>query len=345
MPDGTKNSVTSPLLIFAVLCEVVAAVVCLAPSGSLVNPGGMPERILPAAALLALAVGGTALWRLICPGPKPPAYLYWPGGPSVGRTIYYGVLAAILLAFSRATGVAVLNYVGTTFEATVGRSPGLPSPSGAAAGMLAMIAGAYLFFGYVQGLIGTTLGRRAGMLAAAALAAVTMVWPLGGGGVRIGEYGPWLVFAAWRFPEALALAYLGHRTRSAVAPVTAAFILAWLAAVGRGLFGFFGKWPFLFAVVILLLITVEVALAERRRIGRMIAGFLRSLFAPGEGAGLGDASLLAAALAGAFILARGVELTAKPRYVGWPAAAVVLAGAGIMWWRWRVRRRSPAPPA
>lgn len=345
MDKADNRTSTSPLLIFAVLCEVAAAVVCLAPSGSLAFPAGAPERVIPALVLIGIVVGATALWRLITPGPKPPVYLFGPGGPSLRRTLYYGFLAAIALAFYRALWVTALNYAGTTFEITLGRGPGLPSAAGAVAGVVTACAAAYLFFGYVQGLVGITLGRRAGLLASAALAAVAAVWPLGGGGGRIGEYGPWLVFAAWRLPEALAFAYLGYRTRSVVAPLTAAFVLAWLAALGRGLFGFFGNWPFLFAVLILLLIAVEIALAERRRIGRAAAGFFRALFAGGDGVGLLDALLWTAALAAVFTVARGADLPALPKYIGWPAAGVVLAAAALMWWRRRARGRQPSPSA
>ena len=188
---------------------------------------------------------------------------------------------------------------------TLGRTAGSLSPFAAVAGMVTAVTNAFLLFGYVQGTVAATTGRRAGFLAAAALAAAAAAWPAGGAGVRVGEYGPWLVLAAWRLPEALALAWLTERTRSVVAPMVASFLLASLAATATGIFSLFGKWPFLFAAVVLFLVTVELLIAERRRAARAVGGFFVFAAKPARADSIIDGALLTAALAGIYVVAPG----------------------------------------
>jgi len=318
------------LAAFALVAEVSAAVLIFAPTASLLAPRGTPTHLVSAAVLLAVVAGATALWRLVVPGPKAAALLGRPGGVPALRALYYGILAGILLVFYRAAWVVVLHFKGTAMAVTLGGGAPSLSPFAAGATLLAALAGAYLFFGYVQGTTAAAFGRRAALVVAAVLAAATASWPLDGGASRVGEYGPWLVFAAWRLPEALALAYLTDRCGNVAAPAAAVVLLAWVTALGRALFSFLGSWPFLFGVVILLLVSAEILIGERRRWIRAAGGFFPFLLGGGEGASLLDAALITGAAAGVFALARAADVITRPPYVSWPVAGALAVGAAAL---------------
>lgn len=338
MNADNRNDV-SLLLTFAVLLEALAVILAFCPNGSLAALRGVPESLIKATLLLGMILAGTVLLRLVLPGPKPGALFYRPGGSSLGRTIYYAFAAAVVLALYRVAWLVGLNFAGTTFAATLPTSLLTRGPFAIMARVLVGVTAAYLFYGYVQGFAGGALGRRAGLAAAAALAATTSIWPAVGGAYWLAGHPAWAAFLAWRLPEALALAYLCERTRNVLAPVVAAFLLEWFAAVGIGIYTLFGKWPFLFACLIIFLAAAELLVAERRRVLRATGGFFALLLGRTPGAGFVDAVLFAAALAAGYVLVRALNLVEGHVLVAVAIAASLLAGAITLW----LLGRSPRP--
>jgi hypothetical protein len=325
MNAGNRKDI-SLLLAFAVFLEVLAS-------------------LIRAALLFGMTLAGTALLRLVLPGPGPGAPFYRPGGSSLGHTLYYGFAAAAVLTLYRAALLVALHFKGTTFVATLPTSLLAQGPFAIMARVLLGVAAAYLFFGYVQGFVGGALGRRAGLVAAATLAATTAIWPAVGGAYWLGGYAPWITFLAWRLPEALALAYLCERTRNVLAPVAAAFLLEWFSAVGVGIYAIFGNWPFLFACLIIFLAGAEVLVAERRRVLRAAGGFFSLLFSRAPGAGFADAVLFAAALAAVHVLIRALDLVGGHVIVAAVVAAALLAAAITLWFVGRARGHERKKPA
>jgi hypothetical protein len=340
--DNTNRPRQVSLVVFAALLEVAAATVILAPSGSLLAPQGPPALLTRAAAVLVMVLAATHLWRLGIPGVGVGAMWRRPRATGFGRAVYYGLLAAVLISFFRAVGVTALNFTGTAFVATVGRESAWLGPFAPWREIVVAAAAAYFIFVYAQGTLDAALGARLGWLAAAVLYVLATTWPLDGGAARVGEHPPWLVAAAWRLPEGLALGFLGARTRGGVAPLTAAVLVAWVAAAARALFTHFGKWPFLFGVVILFLAATEIAIAERRRLGRAVGGAARLLLGRSNLAGLLDAVLFAVAFAGLLMLARGAALGARSVYVKWPVVAGVALGAAALWFANHFKNRRAA---
>ncbi len=330
MSAADRNDI-SLLLTFAVFLEVLAVVLTFCPTGSLAAMRGAPESLLQAALLLGMMLAGTVLLRLVLPGPKPGALFYRPGGSSFGRTFYYAFAAAVVLALYRVAWLAGLHFAGTAFAATLPTSLLTRGPFSIMAHVLLAVAAAYLFYGYVQGIAGGALGRRAGLAAAAALAATTSTWPAVGGAFWVPGYPSWAAFLAWRLPEALALAYLCERTRNVLAPLVAAFLLEWFSAVGVGIYAIFGTWPFLFACLIVLLSAAEILVAERRRVLRATGGFFALLLGRVPGAGFADAVLFAAALVSGYVLMRALDLVESRVLVAAIVAAALLAGAITLW--------------
>jgi hypothetical protein len=345
--DDVKSHPISMLLAFAVFLEAMAAFVAFNPGGSLAATAGEPTGIVRALSLLGVTLAATVLLRLILPGPKPPSLFYRSGGPSLTRVLYYGFAAAVLLTFYRAAWVIGLHYAGTELVGTVPVDRFNAGPSAVLARVVVSLAGAYLFYGYVRVLVGRTLGERAGLAAAAVLAAVATIWPPVGAPFWMGSHEPILVFLLWRLPEAVALAYLAHRTRTVLAPVAAVFLIEWFAAIGTGIFALFGKWPFLFGCLITILVTAEILVAERRAVGRGVGGFFALLAARSEDASLLDAFLLAAALAGGAVLVRAADLIDNYLIIAVALAGVLLAGAVVLWFLYKFylpRRRGRAIP-
>jgi hypothetical protein len=322
----------SLLLVLAVWCEVLVVVLTFAPTGSLAAMEGAPASLLRAAFLLGLTLAATILLRLVLPGPKPPALFARRGASSLGRSLYYGFAAAVLLTFFRAAWVVGLSLGGTPLIATLPLDIFRAGPFAVLARVVTALAAAYLFYGYLQRFVGGALGRRAGLLAAATVGAAATIWPLAGAPYWAGSHAPALVFAAWRLPEALALAYLGERTRSVLAPLVAVFLMEWFAAVGTGLFALFGRWPFLFACLIIFLGAAELVVAERRRLVRSVGGFFALIFgrAPAQEASLLDAALLAASLVGAYTLYRAFDLLAYYRVIALAVGGALLAAAVVL---------------
>jgi hypothetical protein len=334
-----KRTEVPMLLAFAVLCEVLAVVFTFHPYGSLVALRGAPEGLLRAAFLFGLAFAATALLRAVLPGPKTPSLFYRPGGAPLARTLYYGFVAAVILTFYRAALLVGLHYGGTGFLTTLPVDFLRGGPTAIFARVVLALAAAYLFYGYVQGLAGGALGRRAGLVAAAVLAAATAVWPAAGPAYWVGSHRPWLAFAVWRLPEALALAYLCERARNLVAPFVAVFLIEWFGAVGTGIYALFGKWPFLFACLVIFLAAAEILFAERRRLVRAAGGFFSFIFGRAAGASLLDAALLAAALAGAYVLIRSLDIIGRRSLLTVVLAAALFAAAAALWLVGYFRRR------
>jgi len=330
MTEGNKAAV--PMLVaFAAFCEILAVVFTFHPYGSLAAMDGPPAGLLRAAFVFGLAFGATALLRAVLPGPKTPSLFYRQGGVSFVRTLYYGFVAAVILTFYRAAWLVALNYTGTEFFSTLPADFLRSGPTALFARVVLALGAAYLFYGYVQGLAGGALGRRAGLIVAASLAATTAVWPPVGPSCWIGAHRPWLVFLLWRLPEALALAYVCERARNLLAPFVAVFLIEWFGAVGAGIYAFFGKWPLLFACLVITLTAAEILFAERRRLARTVGNFFGFIFGRAAGASLPDAALFAAALAGAYVLVRGLDLIGSRSIIAIIVAAALLAGAAAMW--------------
>jgi len=344
MNAGSRNDI-SLLLAFAVFLEVLAVVLAFCPTGSLAAVHGAPASLIKAAFLFGMTLAGTVLLRLVLPGPGPGAPFYRPGGSSFGRTLYYGFAAAVILTLYRAALLVALHFKGTDFFTTLPTSLLTQGPFAIMARVLLGVAAAYLFYGYVQGFVGGALGRRAGLVAAATLAATASIWPAVGGAYWPGGYAPWTAFLAWRLPEALALAYLCERTRNVLAPVVAAFLLEWFSAVGVGIYGIFGNWPFLFACLIIFLAAAEVLVAERRRVLRAVGGFFSLLFSRAPGASFPDAVLFAAALAAGHILMRALDLVEGHVLPASLVTAALLAGAITLWFVGRARGHERKKPA
>jgi hypothetical protein len=342
---GENKAVIPMLVAFAVFCEILAVVFTFHPYGSLAAMEGPPEGILQAAFVFGLAFAATALLRAVLPGPKTPSLFYRPGGATFPRTLYYAFAAAVILTFYRAALVVVLNFTGTEFFTTLPVDFLRAGPTAIFARIVLALAAAYLFYGYVQGLAGGALGRRAGLVVAAALAAVTAIWPPTGPGYWAGPHRPWLVFLVWRLPEAIALAYVCERARNLLAPFAAVFLMEWFGAVGIGIYAFFGKWPFLFACLVITLAAGEILLAERRRLARAVGNFFALVFGRAAGASLLDAALLAAALAGGYVLVRSLDLIARRSLVAIIVAAALLAAAAALWLVQYYRKRKAAAPA
>ncbi len=341
MNADNRNDI-SLLLTCAVLLEALAVVLAFNPTGSLAALRGAPESLIKATLLLGMILAGTVLLRLVLPGPKPGVLFYRPGGSSFGRTIFYAFAAAVILAFYRVAWLVGLNFAGTTFAATLPTSLLAQGPFAIMARVLVGVAAAYLFYGYVQGFAGAALGRRAGLAAAAALAATTSMWPAVGGAYWLAGHPAWAAFLAWRLPEALALAYLCERTRNVLAPVVAAFLLEWFSAVGVGIYALFGQWPFLFACLIIFLAAAELLVAERRRVLRATGGFFALMLGRTPGAGFVDAVLFAAALAAGYVLVRALDLVEGHVLVAVAVTAALLAGAITL--RLVARPRRPERP-
>jgi hypothetical protein len=166
-----------------------------------------------------------------------------------------------------------------------------------------------------------------------------------GGAYWLGGYAPWAAFLAWRLPEALALAYLCERTRNVLAPLVAAFLLEWFSAVGVGIYGIFGNWPFLFACLMIFLAAAEVLVAERRRVLRAVGGFFSLLFSRTPGASFPDAVLFAAALAAGHILMRALNLVEGHILPSSLVTATLLAAAITLWLVKRGTRPERKKPA
>ncbi|UCH78524.1 MAG: hypothetical protein JSU81_00830 [Candidatus Coatesbacteria bacterium] len=330
--EAADKKKLSLLLVLAVWCEALVVVFTFAPTGSLAALEGPPAGLLQAAFLLGLTLAATALLRLVLPGPKPPALFAGRGAASLGRSLYYGFAAAVLLTLFRAAWVVGLSLGETPLIATLPLDIFRAGPFAVLARVVATLAGAYLVYGYLQRFLGGALGRRAGLLTAATVGAAATIWPLAGAPYWAGSHAPALVFAAWRLPEALALAYLGERTRNVLAPLVAVFLMEWFAAVGTGLFAMFGRWPFLFACLIVFLGAAELAIAERRRVVRAVGGFLALIFgrAPAPEAGLLDGVLLAASFAGAYTLYRAFDLLAHYRVIAVAVGGALLAAAVVL---------------
>lgn len=330
MTDGNK-AVVPMLVAFAVFCEVLAVVFTFHPYGSLAAMEGAPAGLVQAAFVFGLAFGATALLRAVLPGPKTPSLFYRRGGASLGRTLYYGFVAAVILTFYRAVLLVALNFTGTEFFTTLPMDFLRAGPTAIFARIVLALAAAYLFYGYVQGLAGGALGRRAGLVVAAVLAAATAVWPATGPACWVGPHRPWLVFLVWRLPEAMALAYVCERARNLLAPFAAVFLIEWFGAVGIGIYAFFGKWPLLFACLVISLAAAEILFAERRRLVRTAGGFFAFMFGRAAGASLLDAALLAAALAGAYVLVRSLDIIGRRSIIAVVVAAALLAAATALW--------------
>jgi hypothetical protein len=340
-----KRNDISMLLAFAVFVEVLVVVLAFSPTGSLAAMQGPPTNLIKAAFLFGITVAGTALLRLVLPGPKTPAVFYRPGGSSFGRTLYYGLAAAVILTFYRAALLVALHFKGTDFFTTLPTSYLAQDPFAIMARVLLGVAAAYLFYGYVQGFVGGALGRRAGLVAAAALAATTSIWPAVGPAHGLGGHPAWLAFLAWRLPEALALAYLCERTRNVLAPLVAVFLIEWFGAAGVGVYAIFGKWPFLFACLIIFLAAAEILVAERRRALRAVGGFFKLLLARAPGASFADAVLFAAALTAGHALTRALSLLENRVLVAAVVVAALFAAALVLWFLQRARRLEPKTPA
>ncbi len=327
------------VLVAAVFLEALAAVLAFAPAGSLALPAGAATGFVRAAIFLGVVVVTTVIVRTALPGPKAASIFWRAGGSSFPRTLYYGLLAAVVLTFFRAAWVVALNYAGTPFVVTLAaeRPAG---PFGVFTPIVLSVAACYFFYGYLQGLVGGALGRRAGLLAAATLAALAVVWPLTASTRQVGEYS-WQLFLAWRLPEAFALAWLAERTRNLLAPLVAIFLTAWFTAMGVRIFVLFGMWPFLFGCLVILLATAEILIAERRRLGRAAGGFFGLVFGYEATSSLVDGLLLAAALAGAYTLVRTSHALAGKVYVGAAVAGVIFAGAVALWFVARRWTRKP----
>ena len=330
MPNEKRTEI-STLVAFAVFLEVLAVVLTFCPYGSLAAMEGAPAGLVQAAFLFGLAFGATALLRVVLPGPKTPSLFYRPGGPSFVRSLYYGFVAAVVLTFYRAALLVGLHYGGTDFFTTLPVEFLRGGPTAIFARVLLALAAAYLFYGYVQGLAGGALGRRAGLVVAAALAATTAAWPAAGPVHWVGNYSPWLAFVVWRLPEAIALAYLCERARNLLAPFVAVFLIEWFGAVGVGIYAFFGKWPFLFACLVIFLAAAEILVAERRRVLRAAGGFFAFIFGRAAGASLPDGVLVAAALAGAYVLVRSLDLIGRRSLIAVVVTAALFAAAATLW--------------
>ena len=341
-----ENKAVVPMLVtFAVFCEVLAVVFTFHPYGSLAAMEGPPEGLLRAAFVFGLAFAATALLRAVLPGPKTPSLFYRPGGATFSRTLYYGFVAAVILTFYRAALLVALNFTGTEFFTTLPLDFLRAGPTAIFARIVLALAAAYLLYGYVQGLAGGALGRRAGLVVAATLAAATAIWPPAGPGYWVGPRGPWLVFLVWRLPEAIALAYVCERARNLLAPFAAVFLIEWFGAVGIGIYAFFGKWPFLFACLVITLAAAEILFAERRRLLRTAGGFFAFIFGRAAGASLLDAALFAAALAGGYVVVRSLDLIAERSIIAVVVAAALLVAAAALWLVEHHRKRKTAAPA
>ncbi len=343
--NAANRKDVSLLLAFAVFLEVAAVVLAFCPAGSLAATHGAPTGLIKAALLFGMALAGTALLRLVLPGPGPGAPFYRAGGASLGRTLYYGFAAAVVLTLYRAAPLVALHFKGTNFFTTLPTSLLAQGPFAIMARVLLGVAAAYLFFGYVQGFVGGALGRRAGLVAAATLAATAATWPAAGGAYWLGGYAPWATFLAWRLPEALALGYLCERTRTVLAPLVAAFLLEWFSAVGVGIYAIFGNWPFLFACLIIFLAAAELLVAERRRVLRAVGGLFSLLFSRAPGASLADAVIFAAALAAVHALARALDLVEGHVLAASLVTAALLAGAITLWFVGRAKGQERKKPA
>lgn len=342
---GHNKTVVPMLVTFAVFCEILAVVFTFHPYGSLAAMEGAPEGLLRAAFVFGLAFAATALLRAVLPGPKTPSLFYRSGGAALSRTLYYAFVAAVLLTFYRTFLLIALNFTGTEFFTTLPVEFLQAGPTAIFARIVLALAAAYLFYGYVQGLAGGALGRRAGLVVAAALAAATAIWPPTGPAYWVGAHRPWLVFLVWRLPEAIALAYVCERARNLLAPFAAVVLMEWFGAVGVGMYAFFGKWPFLFACLVITLAAAEILFAERRRLARTAGNLFGFVFGRADGASLLDAALLAAALAGGYVVVRSLDLIARRSIIAVVVAAALLAAATALWLVERYRKRKAAVAA
>lgn len=345
--DTDKRNGISTLLAFAVFLEVLVVVLAFCPTGSLAAMRGAPTALINASFLFGLTLAATVLLRFVLPGPKTPALFYRPGGSSLGRTLYYGLAAAVILTLFRAALLVALHFTGTEFATTLPTYLIRQGPLAAMARAVVALAAAYLFFGYVQGFVGGALGRRAGLIAAATLAATTAIWPAVGGAYWAGGHPAWLAFLAWRLPEALALAYLYERTRNVLAPLVAVLLIEWLGAIGVGIYALSGRWAFafLFLCAITFLAAVGILAAERGRAFRAVGGFFALLLGRSPDAGLLDAILFAAALAASYSLVRALDLIENRVIIAPLLVAVLLAGAVALWLLERARGPKPKTPA
>ncbi len=342
-----KRNGMSMLLIFAVFVEVLVVVLAFCPNGSLAAMRGAPTGLINASFLFGLTLAATILLRFVLPGPKTPALFYRRGGTSLGRTLYYGLAAAVILTSFRTALLLALHFTGTELTTTLPTYLIRQGPLAAMARAVVALAGAYLFFGYVQGFVGGALGRRTGLIAAATLAATTAIWPVVGGAYWLGGHSAWLAFLVWRLPEALAFAYLYERTRNVLAPLVAVLLIEWFGAIGVGIYAISGRWTFafLFSSAIIFLAAAGILVPERGRVFRAVGGFFALLFGRSPDAGLLDAILFAAALAASYSLVRALDLVESRVIVAPLLVAVLLAGAVALWLLERARGRRPKTPA
>jgi membrane protease YdiL (CAAX protease family) len=335
-PDGLYTA--------AFIFEVLAAILLINPTGSSLADSRWAAGLSGAVLMLAAPIAWVWVVRLL-PGPKPWRIFFRRGTSGPFKSIYYGFLAAVLVIAYRVLLSVGLWAWGVPIEKIViGNEASIGLLDFGRIVVLSVAVGVF-FFAYVQGFAERLFGGRAGTLLTGVVFAFCAGFPLTEYGVGPGELPRWTVFLVLYLPVGMALAYMRRRTRSWVAPVTAAFFIAAAVGLGKGILTLLGWAPFLFAMVVILLIAAEIVVGERGRLLRFYGGFITEFFTlkvgEDERVSLLDGVILTLASASLLFFVRAVDFFFYEWYITLPIGLGVFFVAEMLWFVGRITVKEP----
>jgi membrane protease YdiL (CAAX protease family) len=333
------------MFIGAFIFEVLAAILLISPLGSCLS--GSRWVAGPSGALLMLAAVAAWPWIVrLLPGPKPWRIFFRRGTSGAFKSTYYGFLAAVLIITYRFVLSVGLWAWGIPVESVVTGSETDTGLIGFARVVILSVAVGVFFFGYVQGFAERLFGGRAGTLLTGVVFAFCAGLPLAEYGTGPGGVPRWTVFLVLHLPIGVALAYMRRRTRSWVAPVTAAFFIAASIGVGKGILYSLGWAPFFFAMVVTILIAAEIVVGERTRLVRFYGGFVTEFFTSkgqeDEPVSLLDGVLLTVVSVALLFFIRAVDFFFYEWYITLPIGLAVFFVAEMLWLVGRITTKESA---
>jgi hypothetical protein len=332
------------MFVGAFIFEVLAAILLISPLGSSLSDSRWVAGPSGALLILAAVVAWPWIVRLL-PGPKPWRIFFRRGTSGAFKSTYYGFLAAILIITYRFVLSVGLWARGVPVESIISGSETDTGLSGFVRIVILSVAVGMFFFGYVQGFAERLFGGRAGTLLTGVVLAFFAGLPLTQYGTGPGGVPRWAVFLVLHLPVGVALAYMRRRTRSWVAPVTAAFFVAAAIGLGKGILYSLGWAPFFFAMVVTILIAAEIVVGERNRLFKFYGGFVTEFFTLKEGkdepVSLLDIVLLTVVSVAVLFFVRAVDFFFYEWYITLPVGLAVFFVAEMLWLVGRITTKEP----
>lgn len=332
------------MFVGAFIFEVLAAILLISPLGSSLSDSRWAAGTSGALLILAAVVAWPWIVRLL-PGPKPWRIFFRRGTSGAFKSTYYGFLAAVLIVTYRFVLSVGLWARGVPVENIISGSETDTGLSGFVRIIILSVAVGVFFFGYVQGFAERLFGARTGTLLTGIVFAFCAGLPLTEYGTGPGGVPRWIVFLVLHLPVGVALAYMRRRTRSWVAPVTAAFFIAAAIGLGKGILYSLGWAPFFFAMVVTILISAEIVVGERNRLFRFYGGFVTEFFTlkeeKDEPVSLLDMVLLTAASVAVLFFVRAVDFFFYEWYITLPIGLAVFFVAEMLWLVGRITTKEP----